>query len=98
MASNSTCEWPTVSDRLPAELHRSSEEEPMGGRRPFPDAATVGAMTPWLDSEAIEFMLDDCETWAVVGLSGDPRRTAYSIAALLQQRGKRIVPIHPDAA
>ncbi|GAA1972039.1 CoA-binding protein [Nocardioides panacihumi] len=55
-------------------------------------------MTPWLDPEAIDFMLDECETWAVVGLSGDPRRTAYSIAALLQQRGKRIVPIHPDAA
>ena len=54
-------------------------------------------MTPWLDPEAIDFMLDDCETWAVVGLSGDPRRTAYSIAALLQQRGKRIVPIHPSA-
>src|SRR5690349_23989100 len=52
-------------------------------------------MTPWLDSEAIEFMLDDCETWAVVGLSGDPGRTAYSIAALLQERGKRIVPVHP---
>ena len=43
-------------------------------------------------------MLDDCETWAVVGLSGDPNRTAYSIAALLQSRGKRIVPIHPSAA
>uniref|UniRef100_UPI0025D563FE CoA-binding protein n=1 Tax=Nocardioides sp. TaxID=35761 RepID=UPI0025D563FE len=43
------------------------------------------------------FMLDDCETWAVVGLSGDQTRTAYSIAALLQQRGKRIVPVHPDA-
>lgn len=44
----------------------------------------------------IEAMLA-AETWAVVGLSGDPNRTAYSIAALLQQRGKRIVPIHPDA-
>lgn len=43
-------------------------------------------------------MLDEWETWAVVGLSGDPTRTAYSIASLLQQRGKRIVPIHPDAA
>src|SRR3954468_11626697 len=42
-------------------------------------------------------MLDDCETWAVVGLSGDPGRTAYSIAALLQERGKRIVPVHPAA-
>jgi predicted CoA-binding protein len=43
-------------------------------------------------------MLDDCETWAVVGLSDNPSRTAHSIAALLQSRGKRIVPIHPDAA
>jgi predicted CoA-binding protein len=42
-------------------------------------------------------MLEDCDTWAVVGLSGDPTRTAYSIARLLQERGKRIVPIHPDA-
>jgi len=53
--------------------------------------------TPWLDPEDIRFMLEDCDTWAVVGLSGDTRRTAYSIARLLQQRGKRIVPVHPDA-
>jgi predicted CoA-binding protein len=52
----------------------------------------------WQDPESVRFMLDDCETWAVVGLSGDPSRTAYSIAALLQGRGKRIVPIHPQAA
>ena len=42
-------------------------------------------------------MLDDLQTWGVVGLSTDTSRTAHSIAALLQQRGKRIVPIHPDA-
>src|SRR5690348_8366529 len=42
-------------------------------------------------------MLDDLETWAVVGLSGNPSRTAYRIASLLQRQGKRIVPIHPDA-
>src|SRR3712207_8629040 len=42
-------------------------------------------------------MLEDCATWAVVGLSGDPSRTAYSIAALLQRHGKRIVPVHPSA-
>ena len=52
---------------------------------------------PWQDQSAIDLMLDECETWAVVGLSGDPSRTAYSIARLLQQRGKRIVPVHPDA-
>ncbi len=45
----------------------------------------------------MRFMLDDCATWAVVGLSGKPSRTAYSIATLLQRRGKRIVPVHPDA-
>jgi uncharacterized protein len=52
----------------------------------------------WQDPEAIRFMLDDCKVWAVVGLSGDPRRTAYTIAALLQDHGKQIVPIHPSAA
>ena len=54
-------------------------------------------MPDWLDPENIRFMLDDCDTWAVVGLSGAPQRTAYSIAALLQKHGKRIVPIHPSA-
>jgi uncharacterized protein len=52
---------------------------------------------PWLDTEAIRFMLEDCRTWAVVGLSDNPSRTAYGIARFLQQRGKRIVPVHPRA-
>ncbi len=52
---------------------------------------------PWLDPEAMRFMLEDCRTWAVVGLSDNPSRTAYGIAAFLQQRGKRIVPVHPKA-
>ncbi|RYB95693.1 CoA-binding protein [Nocardioides oleivorans] len=42
-------------------------------------------------------MLDEAQTWAVVGLADNPQRTAWSIARLLQERGKRIVPIHPDA-
>ena len=54
-------------------------------------------MADWQDPDRVRFMLDDCETWAVVGLSGDQGRTAYSIAALLQERGKRIVPVHPTA-
>jgi predicted CoA-binding protein len=41
-------------------------------------------------------MLQECTTWAVVGLSGNPDRTAYRIAQALAQRGKRIVPVHPD--
>ena len=52
---------------------------------------------PWLDDRHIRFMLEECDTWAVVGLSGKPARTAYSIARLLQERGKRIVPVHPNA-
>ncbi|MGZ5418264.1 MAG: CoA-binding protein [Nocardioides sp.] len=51
----------------------------------------------WADADDVRFMLEDCETWAVVGLSGDPSRTAYEIAHYLQQRGKRVVPIHPSA-
>lgn len=45
----------------------------------------------------MRLMLTQCPTWAVVGLSGDPGRTAYSIASLLQRRGKRVVPVHPSA-
>lgn len=55
-------------------------------------------MSRWADSRDIALLLDQTETWAVVGLSGDPMRTAYGIAQLLQDHGKRIVPIHPDAA
>ena len=55
------------------------------------------ATTPWLDEDNLRFMLEKCQTWAVVGLSGDPSRTAYRIARFLQQHGKRIVPVHPEA-
>ncbi|HWI42797.1 MAG TPA: CoA-binding protein [Nocardioides sp.] len=55
------------------------------------------SVTTWQDRAAVDLMLEQCRTWAVVGLSGNPHRTAYRIAALLQDRGKRIVPIHPDA-
>jgi len=54
-------------------------------------------MTSWQDPDAVSLMLDELETWAVVGLSNNTSRTAYSIAQLLQRRGKRIVPIHPEA-
>ncbi len=51
----------------------------------------------WQDQEAVDLMLDELQTWAVVGLGGDPSRDAYRIARLLQRRGKRIVPVHPRA-
>jgi predicted CoA-binding protein len=55
------------------------------------------ATTPWLDKDTIRLLLDKSSTWAVVGLSGNPHRTAFRIAEFLQGHGKRIVPIHPDA-
>ena len=55
-------------------------------------------MGDWTDPETIAFLLDECETWAVVGLSGNPQRPALEIAELLQSRGKRVVPIHPRFA
>jgi uncharacterized protein len=55
-------------------------------------------MGDWQRAEWVDLMLDDCKTWAIVGLSGNPGRTAYEIADLLQRRGKRIVPVHPRFA
>jgi uncharacterized protein len=54
-------------------------------------------MRSWRDPEWVRRMLDKDLTWAVVGLSGDPTRTAFEVARELQRRGKRIVPIHPSA-
>ncbi len=51
----------------------------------------------WQDRTDIDFMLDECETWAIVGLADHPERTAHRIARMLQQHGKRIVPVHPAA-
>lgn len=52
---------------------------------------------PWLDEDSIRFMLQKCRTWAVVGLSGNPSRTAFRVARFLQAHGKQIVPVHPGA-
>lgn len=57
-------------------------------------ATPTTAEQSWQDPETVDALLR-AETWAVVGLSGDPTRTAYAIASLLQERGKRVVPIHP---
>jgi uncharacterized protein len=58
----------------------------------------VDGVSDWQRDEWVDLMLDELGTWAVIGLSGDRGRTAYSIAELLQRRGKRIVPIHPRFA
>ncbi len=45
----------------------------------------------------IDRALDQTHTWFIVGLGNNPGRVAYGVAAELQRRGKRIVPIHPRA-
>ncbi|HEU5156303.1 MAG TPA: CoA-binding protein [Streptosporangiaceae bacterium] len=51
----------------------------------------------YADVGVIRRLLTESKTWAFVGLRNNPGRTAYDMAKLLQERGKRIVPVHPDA-
>jgi predicted CoA-binding protein len=52
---------------------------------------------PYLPSdEELRSILGDAKTIAVVGLSSDPSRDSHSVAAFLQRRGYRIVPVNPN--
>lgn len=46
------------------------------------------------DQETIERVLRR-QVWAVVGLTGDPSRPAYSVAQFLLDQGKTVVPVNP---
>lgn len=54
------------------------------------------ALMPYGDRATVDRLLA-LPTWAVVGLSNDTRRAAYDVAAFMQARGRRIVPVHPRA-
>jgi predicted CoA-binding protein len=58
-----------------------------------------GAVTKYdNDPVVIRDLLTTRATWAVVGLSTNRTRTAYSIAQFLEaELGMRIVPVHPAA-
>ena len=43
----------------------------------------------------IRWALTSTRTWAVVGCSPDPARDSHRIAALLQRRGFRVIPVNP---
>ena len=45
--------------------------------------------------DAIRRVLEGCRTWAVVGCSPSPSRDSHRIAALLQRRGYRVIPVNP---
>jgi uncharacterized protein len=42
-------------------------------------------------------ILTTTRVWAVVGCSPDPGRDSHRIAALLQRRGYRVIPVNPVA-
>lgn len=55
-------------------------------------------MTDLFGSAAdVDRLLRDSELWFVVGLGNNPDRAAFGVASVLQQRGKRMIPIHPRA-
>jgi uncharacterized protein len=50
------------------------------------------------DQDVIRRLLKESRTWAFVGLGDNPDREVHTQARLLQQRGKRIIPVHPSGA
>ena len=49
------------------------------------------------DADDITRVLDDTSLWFVVGLGNNPERVAFEVAAALQGRGMRVIPIYPRA-
>ncbi|MQY07275.1 CoA-binding protein [Actinomadura macrotermitis] len=50
-----------------------------------------------MTDDVIERLLDH-RVWAFVGLGDSPDREVHRQAGLMKQRGKTIVPVHPDGA
>ena len=46
--------------------------------------------------DAIRWCLAEPRTWAVVGCSPSPYRDSHGIAALLQSKGHRVIPVNPE--
>lgn len=46
--------------------------------------------------EEIEQIFDKCKTIAVVGLSSNPFRPSNGVAAFMQQKGYKIIPVNPN--
>jgi predicted CoA-binding protein len=57
--------------------------------------AGSGASSTTSSPETIRRILADCRTIAVVGLSANPTRPSYEVAAYMQQQGRRVIPVNP---
>ena len=49
------------------------------------------------EAATVASVLTELRVWAVVGCSPDPYRDSHRIAALLQSRGYRVIPVNPAA-
>ena len=49
-----------------------------------------------MKNEELKEMLKNCKTVAVVGISPKEDRPSYRVAAYLQSKGYRIIPVRPD--
>jgi uncharacterized protein len=58
-----------------------------------PVNAPEGAVVP--EDRELRLLLGEAHTIAVVGLSSNPERPSHDVAAFLQERGYRIVPVNP---
>lgn len=48
------------------------------------------------ETETIKQILKDCKTIAVVGLSSSPYRPSNGVAAFMQRKGYRVIPVNPN--
>ncbi len=48
-----------------------------------------------MEDKEIKFLLERAKTIAVVGLSDNPERDSYRVAAYLQEKGYHVVPVNP---
>jgi predicted CoA-binding protein len=46
--------------------------------------------------QAIERILDECRTIAVVGLSSNPWRPSNNVAGYMKEQGYKVVPVNPN--
>jgi hypothetical protein len=50
----------------------------------------------YADDNTVTRILKDCRTIAMVGLSSNPARPSYRVAAYMQSQGRRVIPVNPN--
>jgi uncharacterized protein len=77
-----------------ATIQQIRHASPGRGVAPSASLAPIASLNA---EETIRALLSAPRTWAVVGCSPRPHRDSHRIAALLQQRGNRVLPVNPQA-